>query len=200
MAFEFEGNVECIVHVRRLFETSSTFETVWVIGIMTGTRDPADAVVGIIAFTFAALGLVDELHAVVADHDCRCSALTGIGLHGLFERLARGCYRLFEGFLVDGHLDGDVGEMVVDGWVGSGSDCRVVFRVLMVLGDGTEGLGEDADDGHCEKLLWLVLVDGCKKNSRERRKRERESSRRVQSGWDCHRPSTRGGAYIHHFP
>jgi hypothetical protein len=49
-------------------------------------------------------------------------------------------------------LDGDVREMVVYFGVGGGFDGRVVFRVLVVLGDGADRLGKDTEEGHAEEL------------------------------------------------
>jgi hypothetical protein len=48
-------------------------------------------------------------------------------------------------------LDRDVWEVVVDFGVRGGSDIGVVLGVLVILGDGDDGLGEDANDGHGEE-------------------------------------------------
>ena len=43
-----------------------------------------------------------------------------------------------ETLFVDGHLDGDVGEVVVDDLIRGWKDGRVVRRVLVVVCDGTD--------------------------------------------------------------
>jgi hypothetical protein len=77
---------------------------------------------------------------------------TSIRLHGLFGGLARGSDGFLERLFVDGHLDSDVGEVVVDVGIGSRFDGRVVFRVLVVLSDGSDGLGKDTEEVHVEEL------------------------------------------------
>ena len=46
-------------------------------------------------------------------------------------------YRL-EAFFVYGHLDCDVGEVVVDEFIWTGADCRVVLGVFVEVSDGTD--------------------------------------------------------------
>lgn len=57
-----------------------------------------------------------------------------------------------ERFFVDGHLNRDVRELVVNGGIGNRLDGGVVLGVFMILGDWTEGLCDDTDNEEVEEL------------------------------------------------
>lgn len=55
-----------------------------------------------------------ESETVVIHKDGRCSTLASINLHRLFERFKRWSKDVIERFLVNRHLDGDMGECSID--------------------------------------------------------------------------------------
>jgi hypothetical protein len=108
-----ERKGKTVVHVRSLLETTGTLVTV-VGAIMLGTSDPSNVVVGIVGDTGVTFFIGEETETVIVDKDSRSTTLASVRLHGLLERLNRGCEHRLEGLLVDGHLDGDVRKVVVD--------------------------------------------------------------------------------------
>ena len=64
-----------------LFELSSAFEPAWSLGVVLGTRDPDDIVVGAKGYPLLAVFLADDLEAVIADEDGGGATLVGVCLH-----------------------------------------------------------------------------------------------------------------------
>ena len=127
------GNAEA--HLKATSANESVFT-------VRGTRDPADVAVLVEPYPLLAQLGGEELHAVVVDEDGTGTALACIRLHSLLERLNRGGKHGFQILLVDGHLNRDVGQVVVDHLVRTWWDGRVVLRVLVVLADRTNAHGD----------------------------------------------------------
>lgn len=119
---------------------------------MLGPSSPADAVVGVEVDTGLSLLLVDKLEAVVVDEDVGATALELVGRNGLLNRLDRGRDNRVKTFLVDGALDGDVGELAA--CYAAGLQCRVETTVLVDLLDWANDLSDTSDDDLTEKLLF----------------------------------------------
>ena len=118
---------------------------------MRRTSHPADTVVCVVRNTGKTLGRRKQLKPVVIDEDGGGSSLTSVSLHRLLDRLDGRGQDGIQTFLVDGHLDGDVGEGAVNGRVGTRTDGGVVLGVGVVMGDRTKDHSEVLHDLEGEK-------------------------------------------------
>ena len=115
MLFHSQRKLESIIQIRGLFKPSPSPKPTFYAVFSFRSCDPAYVLASIKSESFVSLFSTDEAEAVVADENTACAALSGISLHCLFEREDGGGEDGLEGFFVDGHLDGDVGEVGVDG-------------------------------------------------------------------------------------
>ncbi len=123
---EQERERKAVVHIRCFFELACALEPAWG-GVVSRTRDPADIVVGVERYALLAVRLVDELQAVIANEDCRCTTyqarvsisrgrdggggvrtLTRVRLHSLLDGIHRRRNGELEALLVHGQLDRDM--------------------------------------------------------------------------------------------
>ena len=101
------GNIEGVVHIRRLLELALALEAILA---MLGTSHPANAVVGIKLNTRLTICLGNELQTVIVDEHVGRPALQFVRRHGLLDGLDSGHDDALQTLLVHRTLDGDVGK------------------------------------------------------------------------------------------
>ena len=126
MSLELDRELDGIVHIAGLLETTSTLEAVLIVRVWR-TSNPADAVVCVICDASATFGGGKRLKTVVVNEDGGGSALAGVSLHRLLNRLDGRSQDSFQTLLIDGHLDGNVRKSAVEGGVRTGTNGGVVF-------------------------------------------------------------------------
>jgi len=152
MLLHRQRELETVIQIGGLFEPSPSLEPTLDVVLAFGSGDPAYVLAGVESETLVSLFSGDEAEAVVAYENTACAALSGVSLHCFFEGEDGGREDGMEGFLVYGHLDGDVGEVGVDGGGGERAEGGEVFRVGVVVCDGTDDHGEVLNDLEAEEL------------------------------------------------
>lgn len=114
--------------------------------------NPGDVVGRIVVDPRSGVLRREKTETIIIDEDGRGATLTGVCLHRLLDRFEGWPEDVLKGFLVDGHLDGDMREGSIDFFVGERREGGKVAGVLEILGNGTDGHGDVLEDLEGKKL------------------------------------------------
>ena len=149
-----------IVHVGRLLELSRSTECLSPIlassRIVLGSGNPPNVVFFIVVASFLGFSFGNDLHAVVIDKDICGPSLHLVCGNGGFERHDGGVDDSPETFLVHGHLDCDMWQVVMgDSWRAyAGKELRVRGHLV----DWTKNLSQAVDQCLKEEPVWSAYI------------------------------------------